>query len=495
MGVEDETHSHRIGVMDSNFPSPPPDNVDAKNAFRKPSGDAANRNYRRRSPVDGSPSSAGSPKRELSSSPNQLTGDPVRVSENHSRKDGIKEQDRHYSRNHSSRSGDSLRHSDRQSSRSSHGHTRHDKYGDEDRYRDRLSSRSGHESRGDHMKEENDSRSKDYSRTMDKYSRDKYDRSDYRSKEKDRETSSLEYQKYKDNESSYDRTGSGRRHASSDEVERERHTRDRDGRDERRDSRRTSGDYRSDWAASYSESRNHREDSGSRRDSGKHRLKEGHKSEQKDLNGQKLPLEEKKKYDDYDMGRDKDRSTRKAGEQFGHDDKESSAKKPKLFDVDKDDNYGKDVGERQISSAKLVEESKVDLGTAQASGSEGGSDLNAAKVAAMKAAELVNKNLVGAGCLTTDQKKKLLWGNKKNTTAEESGHRWETALFSDRERQEKFNKLMGVKGDAKVEQISKNQSGNDPLYEEKQRELQLDLEKQYTAGLRRRDGRTVGLGL
>jgi len=30
---------------------------------------------------------------------------------------------------------------------------------------------------------------------------------------------------------------------------------------------------------------------------------------------------------------------------------------------------------------------------------------------------------------------------------------------------------------------------------EKQRELQLDLEKQYTAGLRRRDGRTVGLGL
>lgn len=30
---------------------------------------------------------------------------------------------------------------------------------------------------------------------------------------------------------------------------------------------------------------------------------------------------------------------------------------------------------------------------------------------------------------------------------------------------------------------------------EKQRELQMDLEKQYTAGLRRRDGRTVGLGL
>lgn len=34
----------------------------------------------------------------------------------------------------------------------------------------------------------------------------------------------------------------------------------------------------------------------------------------------------------------------------------------------------------------------------------------------------VNRNLVGvgpAGCMTADQKKKLLWGNKKNTTAEE----------------------------------------------------------------------------
>lgn len=29
----------------------------------------------------------------------------------------------------------------------------------------------------------------------------------------------------------------------------------------------------------------------------------------------------------------------------------------------------------------------------------------------------------------------------------------------------------------------------------KRQELETDLEKQYTAGLRRRDGRTVGLGL
>jgi len=52
-----------------------------------------------------------------------------------------------------------------------------------------------------------------------------------------------------------------------------------------------------------------------------------------------------------------------------------------------------------------------------------------------------------------------------------------------------------VKGEAKVEQNSDNQNDNDLLRAERQKELQLDLEKQYTAGLRRRDGRTVGLGL
>ncbi|CAB4316654.1 unnamed protein product [Prunus armeniaca] len=66
---------------------------------------------------------------------------------------------------------------------------------------------------------------------------------------------------------------------------------------------------------------------------------------------------------------------------------------------------------------------------------------------------MLNRNLIGVGpvgCMTADQKKKLLWGNKKSTTAEEVGHRWDTTLFSDRERQEKFNKLMGVKGEVKV---------------------------------------------
>ncbi|KAJ1436018.1 Small acidic protein-like domain [Sesbania bispinosa] len=466
--------------MDSNLPSPPHDNSDTKNPFRKPSGDAANRNYRRRSPVEGSPSPDGSPRHENSSSPNPSREDSVRVSHHHSRKYDGRDQDRQYGRNHYGRSSDSLRHSDRQSSRSSYGHSRHDKYADEDRFRERLSSRSGRESRGDHMREESDSRTKDYQRSVDKYSRDKYDRSDYRNKEKDRDYS-------------YDRSGSGKRHAPYDEVEKERRTRDWEGRDERRDSRRSSGDHKSDRAVSYSELRSQKEDSGSQRDSSKHHLKEAYKNEQKEMNGQNLTWEEKRKSDDTEISKNKDQNSRKVGEQFGTEDKESSGKKPK-FSADKDDNFGKD-DERQTSSSKFSHDSKTDLGAAKTSGFDIGNDIDAAKVAAMRAAELVNRNLVGAGCLTTDQKKKLLWGSKKSTPTEESGHRWDTAMFDDRERQEKFNKLMGVKGEPKMEQNSNNQNGNDLLRAEKQKELQLDLEKQYTAGLRRRDGRTVGLGL
>lgn len=47
-----------------------------------------------------------------------------------------------------------------------------------------------------------------------------------------------------------------------------------------------------------------------------------------------------------------------------------------------------------------------------------------------------------------------------------------------------------MKGEPKAEQKS-----DDQLAEKQREQLQMDLEKQYTAGLRRRDGRTVGLGL
>ncbi|XP_019427650.1 PREDICTED: zinc finger CCCH domain-containing protein 13 isoform X2 [Lupinus angustifolius] len=397
--------------MDSNLPSPPHDDSDAKNVFRKPSADATGRNYRRRSPAGESPPPDGSPKHEHSSSPNPLRDDSIRVSDHHSKKYDGREPDLQYGKNYHGRSSDSFR----QSSRSSYGHSRNDKYADEDRYHERISSRSGHEPRGNHTREESDIRSKDYQRTSEKYSRDKYDRSDYKSKEKDGETY-LEHQKNKDKDSSYDRSGSSRRHAPYDDLEREKRTRDRDRQDEKRDHRRSFGDHRSDRA----------------------RLKESYKNEQKELGDQNLPWEEKRKYNDAEIGKDKDQSTIKVGGRFSNEDRESSGKKTKLFVVDKDENHD----ERRTS--KFSHESKADSKASKTSGFDVGNDLDAAKVAAMKAAELVNKNLVGVGGLTTDQKKKLLWG-KKSITTEESGHRWDTALFTDRERQEKFNKLMSLR--------------------------------------------------
>ncbi|XP_040862087.1 pre-mRNA-splicing factor 38B isoform X13 [Glycine max] len=448
-------------MMDSNLPFLPPSNSDTKNSFRKPSGDAANRNYQHRSPVDRSPSPDAS-RHGHSSSPNPVRENSARVS-HHSRKYDDREHDQQYGRNHYGRSSDSLRHSDRQSFKSSFGHSRYDKYANEDRYRERLLSRSGHESRDDHVREESDSRPKNYQCSVDKYSHDKYDRSDHRSKEKRRDTYS-EHQKYKDMDSSYEKSASSKRHALYDEVEREGHSRDWDGQNERRDSRRSSGDYRSDQ----------RDESGPQRDSGKFSLKEAYKSEQKESNDQNLPWEEKRKHDDTEIRKGKDWKTRKAGEQCAIEDKESSGKKLKLFDPDKDDNYRKDgiayiffvlmvdmictiigdycitsfscteADESKTSSSNLSHKSKEDLWAVKSSGFDGDNDLDAAKIAAMRAAELVNRNLVGPGCLTTDQKKKLLWGGKKSTPTEESGHRWDTGMFSDRERQEKFNKLMVV---------------------------------------------------
>ncbi|CAN6299769.1 unnamed protein product [Urochloa humidicola] len=117
----------------------------------------------------------------------------------------------------------------------------------------------------------------------------------------------------------------------------------------------------------------------------------------------------------------------------------------------------------------------------------------------MKAAELVNRNIAafgaGTGRLSTDQKKKLLWGNKKSNPSEETSNRWDLNLFSDRERQEKFNKLMGVKSSTPLQENEVENKDGSSAEVKKLEELDTNLEKHYIAGLRRRDGRTVGLGL
>ncbi|KAJ4706666.1 arginine/serine-rich coiled-coil protein 2 isoform X2 [Melia azedarach] len=481
-----------------------PDTSATKAAFRKPLNDAANRKYRRRSPANGSSSSDESPKRDHSSSLILSREDSAKVSElQQRRKDDERELDRDSARSYHGRGGDLYRHSDRHSSRSSHGYSRHDDYvrhekyvNDEDRNYQRLSSRSGRESKAsthsDYARQDTErSRSKDYLST-DKSLHDRYDVTGHRVKDKERE-SYPERQKYKDKDSSSDRAGSGRRHTSSnsEETDREWHKRDRDGRDEKRDYRRSSGDYRNDHTVTCEESRGRRSES-SGKDYGGYRLKEACRSDPREMDDQKLAKEEKKRYDDIETTRDKDRYYRADKPDFVTEKQETPTKKQKVSNWDKGADY---AAEKTSSSSLQAQNIAGNEAFEQAQANDSvANDLDAAKVAAMKAAELVNQNLVGGGYMSTDQKKKLLWGSKKSTTAEESGHRWDTTLFGDRDRQDKFNKLMGVKGDVKVEHKPNNQDGG-VLEAEKQRELQLDLEKQYTAGLRRRDGRTVGLGL
>ncbi|KAA8517283.1 hypothetical protein F0562_017576 [Nyssa sinensis] len=451
--------------MDSNLQSSSPDNADAKAAFRKPSNDAANRKYRRRSPINGSSSSDGSPTRERGSSPVSSKEDPAKVSDHRRRKDDGRGLDRDSGRSRYGRSGDSYR----QSSRGSHSYNRHDDYSRHEKHMDeeertymKLSSRSGRESRGsdhsDHMRRESEhNRSRDYLRDADKYSRDKSDGSGHRSRDRDRETS-RENQKYKDKDSSYERAGSGRRHTNLNVEETksgewDRHMGDTDARDEKRGYRRSVADYRSNRSPSNEEYKGQHNDSTSRRDSTGHRSREPSKSDPKELDSKKYTKEENKRYDDRETNTQKEQYNREPGELFEDksvftdENQESAAKKPKLFCSDRVSKFTTVADERQSSSSKEAQEfvSKVTSDQAHAKDSEVANDIDAAKVAAMKAAELVNRNLIGTGYLSTDQKKKLLWGNKKNTTAEESGHRWDTGLFSDHERQEKFNKLMSLR--------------------------------------------------
>ncbi|XP_062111953.1 uncharacterized protein LOC133823305 isoform X2 [Humulus lupulus] len=466
--------------MDANLQSSSPDNSDVKTAFRKPTTDATNRKYRRHSPVSRS-SSDGSPKHDCSASPKYYGEDPGRVHENRSRrKDDGREVDRDSEKSYYGRGSDTYRHSDRQFSRSSHGYSRHDDYSRHDRHADeeernhhRQSSHSGRDSRGGTHFDHN--RSRDNFRNSEKSFRDKHD-------------------SYK----SLDKAESGRRHAYPEDTRRGKRKMEKDGQDDKKDFLRSSGDYRGDRMQQNEDFKGHQSDSSFRRDDGKHHGKESHKSELKESDGRILTKEGRKRTDGMDANRSKYRGIRETAEQFveksviDSENQESPSKRHR-FSLEKDNDTVKNADVKE-SSSKQPEDGKM---RAQASFLDITSDINAAKVAAMKAAELVNKNLVGGigtGFMTTDQKKKLLWGNKKATKAEESGHRWDTALFTDRERQEKFNKLMGVKGEPKADHKPENQGGGD-LQSEKQKELQMDLERQYTAGLRRRDGRTVGLGL
>ncbi|XP_042482315.1 arginine/serine-rich coiled-coil protein 2 isoform X2 [Macadamia integrifolia] len=528
--------------MDSNLQSKSPNKADMKPSFRKPSNDAANRKYRRRSPSgSASSSSGGSPWHGRSRSPINYREDTPKISDDRRRKkDGRRDLDRDAGRSRHGRGGDTSRDYGRQFHGSSLDYRRHDdhnrqhKYSTEgDRDYQRMSSRSGREpsgsSRSDHMRHESEhDRSRDYLHRVDKYSRDKPEDVGRSSKDKERETTDLERQKYSSKDLSSDRAVSGRRYTSSNMEERsgdrDRHGRDRGGWDDKKDYRRSSRDHKNDRTSSYEESRGYEKDSSIGRDSGGSRVKETLCSNPKELDVQKDVTTKKRKSDDREPEQHKEQCDREPEEHLENDyrhssghrkrdgrheqvkdktsglneDQDSSIKKQK-FSNSGSKSMTSELDEGPSSSLKQVQETsdKANQEPAHSSAAEAEAttDLNAAKVAAMKAAELVNRNLIGSGYMSTDQKKKLLWGSKKNVATEESGHRWDLPLFSDRERQEKFNKLMGVKGETKLEHNPEDKDGNGILRSEKQKELELDLEKHYTAGLRRRDGRTVGLGL
>ncbi|GAB2267127.1 hypothetical protein Dimus_002112 [Dionaea muscipula] len=421
--------------MDSNSNPPPQENNEAKAVFRKPSNDVANRKYRRRSPTSSS-SSDGSPMREPSGSPVSLKED-AKLSSYQTRKDD--KSDARGSRGQQHHSSDSYRYS----SRSSHLSSRHDdnrkdgKHTDEDDKYSRLSSRSSRDHRDSNRSDYRDrdadyKRSRDHYRDGEKYSRDKSDITAHPSRDKDREAPSEEYRKYRYKESSSDR-----RHGKSS-TEEDNH--DREYHDEKRD-RRSSRDNRIHRIFSYGESREHRGDATSKKDGHGYHIKETSKNEPRAFGSR----DDKKKGVEQDIDKTKLHAVESGeriekGSGLVKESEESVAKKPKLFSFDKDN------AQRKEDSKQVGQPiGKVSAGQALVNSSETAVNVDAAKIAAMRAAELVNKNLIGTGVMTADQKKKLLWGNKKTNTSEESSHRWDTALFSDRERQEKFNKLMSLR--------------------------------------------------
>ncbi|XP_072957969.1 uncharacterized protein [Typha angustifolia] len=437
-----------------------------KLSFRKLTNDAANRKYRRHSPAAGleSSSSDGSPKRQRSRSPVHSKEERSKMSDDRRSKDNEKEIDRESTRNRSSRGHES--HNDRHlygNSRESRKHDgRYHRRADEDDRGYHRFSRSGRESRIDTRSDNKrhdaiSDRSRDSWRSIDDHSREKSDNMERRSKDRDREPVMQEHHKY--DEKGYEKSMPGGRQMNSTRdygKNRDRDQyRDRGAEDDKTDRYRSPGKYRNDHASSHEESRGH--------------LKETRKSKefdgQEDLLKRKQNDQESEKHNSRTKegaiekenrglidshegdGRNKylEKSSNKNESSF------SSAEKFKLTTSE----GGNPIDDKPCSRSKLVKEgservtSETLSSTANQAGASG--DVDAAKVAAMKAAELVNRNLVGVGAvggsgyLSTDQKKKLLWGSKKNNSAEETANRWDLNLFADRERQEKFNKLMSLR--------------------------------------------------
>ncbi|GAX74699.1 hypothetical protein CEUSTIGMA_g2147.t1 [Chlamydomonas eustigma] len=121
----------------------------------------------------------------------------------------------------------------------------------------------------------------------------------------------------------------------------------------------------------------------------------------------------------------------------------------------------------------------------------------------------------GAPQLSRDQKVKLLWGSKKAEPLEVLaappgdipvnavfGHnRWDAAEFTSDKDKERFQRLMGIKGEvaAALAPIlqppgADPEAGQTAMRREEQERVLNSVEVAFHAGLKRADGRTVGLG-
>lgn len=283
-------------------------------------------------------------------------------------------------RNLSGRSDEPYKYSDRHLSRS---HYRHDDRGRRDRHvddYDRGHSKSSYRSRDsrdnnnlDYSKSDKELKSRDYVNDVDTYSHGKSDGLGSRSRDKD----------------SYDRTGSGRRHAAIEERDRERSREGKVDRYVKTDIKKSSADRRSDRSPAYEESKGIRNDSLARRDNSGPRVKEANWRDGKELDSERNANEEKRRDDD--RGRYKEQRNRESKEHS--DDKGQDLKKPKFF--------GGSTSPVTDGSCHLVllllsillfifatSEIlwKYSAGTSEPAVTD--SDIDAARIAAMKAAEL-----------------------------------------------------------------------------------------------------------
>lgn len=107
------------------------------------------------------------------------------------------------------------------------------------------------------------------------------------------------------------------------------------------------------------------------------------------------------------------------------------------------------------------------------------------------------------------QKAALLWGAKRDAAAAGvapalGANHWECASFGDRRQQIKFHRLMGAQQQHSQQPQPAQRQQQQPagpaggpgkaLTREQQAKVLHDVEAQFTAGLRRADGRTLGLG-